>query len=169
MVEFPLVDLVTWSLLLSVTPNKFNCLRWKGLCRDSSHPCGDVVVKAVDKVHQFDSEQTHSVNLLIYRLFDLYFFTQSSLQFLCDICEIYRNKPLPILETLQGGSSIHMSKLFSKSSDNSYHWIGVCPNCIWPIWSAAGGETLDCRSSDTRSWSQCRQAREPSESKASKY
>lgn len=93
---------MTWSVTLFMTLEKFNCLLWKGLFHDSSHPCGDVVVKAVDKMHQFDSEQTHSVNLLIYRLFDLYFFTQCSLQFLWNIREIYRNKPFPIIETLHG-------------------------------------------------------------------
>lgn len=59
------------------------------LC-DSSHPRRDVVVKAVDKVHQFDSQQTHPVNLLIYGLFDLYILGQSSLQFLRDVCEIWK-------------------------------------------------------------------------------
>lgn len=58
------------------------------------HPGRDVVVKAVDKVHQFDPQQTHSVNLLIHRLFDFHFL--SPLQFLSDICEIFQeNKQLP--------------------------------------------------------------------------
>lgn len=34
-----------------------------------THPGGDVVVEAVDKVHQFDPQQTHAVDLLMYGLF----------------------------------------------------------------------------------------------------
>ena len=59
------------------------------LCASVSHPGHDVVVKAVDKVHQFDPQQTHSVDLLVYPLFDLYFLRQSTLQLLSDVCEIY--------------------------------------------------------------------------------
>lgn len=69
----------------------------KGLLHDSSHPGHDVVVKAVDKVHQFDPQQTHSVNLLIYRLLDLYLLSQSSLQFLTDGDEIYEKETFHII------------------------------------------------------------------------
>lgn len=58
----------------------------------SSHPGHDVVVKAVDKVHQFDPQQTHTVNLLIYRLLDFHLLSLSSLQFLTDGSEIYEEE-----------------------------------------------------------------------------
>lgn len=53
------------------------------------HPRHDVVVKAVDKVHQFDPEQTHPVDLLVHVLFDLDLLGCGALQLLSDVCKTY--------------------------------------------------------------------------------
>lgn len=53
------------------------------------HPRHDVVVKAVDKVHQFDPEQTHPVDLLVHALFDLDLLGRGALQLLSDVCKTY--------------------------------------------------------------------------------
>lgn len=39
------------------------------LFSDSTHPGHDVIMKTVDKVHEFYPQQTHSVNLLFDGLF----------------------------------------------------------------------------------------------------
>lgn len=39
------------------------------LFSDSTHPGHDVIMKTVDKVHEFYPQQTHSVNLLFDWLF----------------------------------------------------------------------------------------------------
>lgn len=86
------------------------------LC-DSSHPRRDVVVKAVDKVHQFDSQQTHPVNLLIYGLFDLYILGQSSLQFLRDVCEIWKKHSSRIRKkTLKNDGGRLCVRIFTRAS-----------------------------------------------------
>lgn len=84
----------------------------------TSHPGRDVVVKAVDKVHQFDPQQTHPVNLLIYRLFDLQVLGQSSLQFLSYIREVYKKQKHS--SHIRNVMSLLCFKI-SKSHHNSYH------------------------------------------------
>lgn len=45
------------------------------LFSNSTHPGHDVIMKTVDEVHEFDPQQTHSVNLLFDGLFAFNFFS----------------------------------------------------------------------------------------------
>lgn len=56
------------------------------LFSNSTHPGHDVIMKTVDKVHEFDPQQTHSVNLLFDGLFAFNFFSWTFLHFPVGIC-----------------------------------------------------------------------------------
>lgn len=56
------------------------------LLSNSTHPGHDVIMKTVDKVHEFYSQQTHSVNLLFDGLFASNFSSWTFLHFSSGIC-----------------------------------------------------------------------------------
>jgi len=72
--------------LKTSTANKLSLF---SICQ--TYPSHNVVVQAVDKVHEFDPQEKHPVNLLVYGLFGCAFLRLASFLPLSGYCQICGN------------------------------------------------------------------------------